>query len=135
MTLTQLKTRAAELGITADDARQYGKLSAKATWQAAIDKMSEAIALAADATAEAQPPAETTAEAVTSAVYSQQSRDAFYWICYAVVLTVFATFLLAAKVAQLTWQASAPLRHRASGRIHSEWWAAVGAWPDLLMGL
>lgn len=37
MTLKELKAQASAMGITPDDARQHGKLSAKKTWQAAIE--------------------------------------------------------------------------------------------------
>lgn len=37
MTLTELKAKATELGLTPDDVRQHGNLSKKATWEAAID--------------------------------------------------------------------------------------------------
>ncbi|MBD2483620.1 hypothetical protein H6G57_16555, partial [Planktothrix sp. FACHB-1365] len=36
MTLTELKARATELGLTPDEVRQHGNLSYKATWEAAI---------------------------------------------------------------------------------------------------
>jgi negative regulator of replication initiation len=135
MTLNELKTKAAAMGITPDMARNFGHLGHKATWQAAIDKMSEAVALAADAANEAQQPAQATAEAVTEVVYSDTSRAIFYAVMRFVAVLVITIFLVAGRIAQITWDATQPLRHRASKRIHSELWAAIGPWPDLLFGL
>ncbi len=135
MTLTTIKS-AVRAHMTDDQIRaEYGDLRLRSTWEAAYDKCSEAIALAADAAADAQQPARDTAQAVTDAVYSDLSYKVFYGAMYCIALVVFATFLLTAKVVQLGWQASAPFRHRVSGRIHSEVWAFVGAWPDLRIGL
>jgi hypothetical protein len=63
------------------------------------------------------------------------SERVFYALVYVAGWMSIALILLTAKLVQATWQASAPLRARASGRIHSEWWAFVGAWPELLIGL
>ncbi|HEY9864748.1 MAG TPA: hypothetical protein V6D21_11285 [Candidatus Obscuribacterales bacterium] len=41
MTLTELKAKATELGLTPDEVRQYGSLSKKATWEVAIAKFEE----------------------------------------------------------------------------------------------
>jgi hypothetical protein len=114
---------------------EYGDLRRRDTWQAALDKCSEAVALATDAANDAQEPATATAEAVTDAVYSDTSRTIFCAVMRVVALVAITIFLVAGRIAQLGWQASAPLRQRVSDRIHSELWAAVGAWPDLLIGL
>ncbi|VXD18745.1 hypothetical protein [Planktothrix paucivesiculata] len=39
MTLTELKAKATELGLTPDEVRQHGSLSKKATWESAIDNI------------------------------------------------------------------------------------------------
>lgn len=41
MTLTELKAKATELGLTPDEVRQHGNLSKKATWEAAIAEFGE----------------------------------------------------------------------------------------------
>ncbi|HEY9864020.1 MAG TPA: hypothetical protein V6D21_07560 [Candidatus Obscuribacterales bacterium] len=41
MTLTELKAKATELGLTPDEVRQHGSLSKKATWEVAIAKFEE----------------------------------------------------------------------------------------------
>lgn len=134
MTLNELKAAVRE-HMTDDQVRGFGNLSYKATWEAAYDKCSEAIALAADAVKDAQQPAQDTAETVCDVLYSQQSRDIVQWVAMVVIAVIFTMGLLTVKIAQSIWQATAPLRARVSGRIHSEWWALVGSWPDLLMGL
>ena len=41
MTLTELKAKAASLGLTPDDVRQHGSLTKKATWEAAITEFEQ----------------------------------------------------------------------------------------------
>ena len=128
MTLTQLKQTAADMGITPDEARAHGKLTTKATWQAAIDAATQAVT-------EAQQPAQDTAEAVCDVLYSQQSRDVVQWIAAAVLMVVFTLGLILYRITTALWHASAPLRHRASGRLDAEWQALTAAWPELWYGL
>lgn len=134
MTIKELQAEVLQY-MTKNQVREFGNLSYKATWQAALDKCSEAIAAAVDAAAEAQQPAQETAEAVTDALYSTTSRAVAQWMATAILMVIFTLGLITVRITQATWQAMEPLRSRAVGRIHSELWAFVGAWPDLLIGL
>lgn len=127
MTMKQLQAEVLQ-HMTKDEVRNFGNLSYKATWQAALDKCSEAIAIAADA-------AQDTAEAVCDVLYSDTSRTVVQTIAMMILMAIFTLGLISVRITQALWQASKPLLHRASGRIHSEFWSFVGAWPDLLMGL
>ena len=96
MTLNELKAQAAAMGITPDEARAHGKLTAKATWMAAIDEVK---ALAT----EAQPTAEATATAVVDAACSEKAQSCYRAIFAALVLVFVVIGLAAVKAARIGW--------------------------------
>ena len=93
MTLAQLKTKATELGITADAVRAFGHLGHKATWEAAIEA-------AKQSATDAQRPAADTAVTICDVIYSVASRSIVQWVAAAVLMVVFTIGLLAYRITQ-----------------------------------
>jgi len=125
MSLNELKTKAAELGITADAVRAFGHLGHKATWQAAIEA-------AKQSATEAQQPAQDAAEAFCDVVYSRQSRDIVQWVAAAVLMAVFTLGLLAYRITQAVWRLTAPHRQRLAQQ-RDEWFAAQASYVALVL--
>jgi hypothetical protein len=118
MSLNELKTKAAELGITPEEARAHGKLTAKATWEAAIEA--------------AKQPAQDAAEAFCDVVYSRQSRDIVQWVAAAVLMAVFTLGLLAYRITQALWRLTAPHRQKLIRR-RDDWLTAQASYAALVL--
>ena len=118
MSLNELKTKAAELGITPEEARAHGKLTAKATWEAAIEA--------------AKQPAQDAAEAFCDVVYSRQSRDIVQWVATAILMVVFTIGLLAYRITQAVWRLTAPHRQRLAQQ-RDDWFAAQASYVALVL--
>ncbi|MBE9031827.1 hypothetical protein IQ266_19000 [filamentous cyanobacterium LEGE 11480] len=125
MTLAQLKALASELNITADQARAFGHIGHKATWEAAIEQ-AKAIATAATA------PANTHAATVCDVLYSETSRTIVQWVAAAVLATIYTLGLIVYRIAQVGWQSTAPTRQRLAQR-RDDWLIAQASYAALVL--
>jgi len=125
MSLNELKTKAAELGITPEEARAHGKLTTKATWMAAIEA-------AKQSATEAQQPATDTAVTICDVIYSDASRSIVQWVATAILMVVFTIGLLAYRITQAVWQASEPLRQQLIRR-RDDWLTAQASYAALVL--